>query len=282
MNKILIIGANGQLGTALQNEFPKALTADVKTLDITNEKSVNAYPWKNVDIIINAAAFTNVDGAETPQGRISAWQVNATAVANLAKIATTHNIILVHISSDYVFDGSKKNYNEAASFSPLSVYGASKAAGDLSASVTPKHYIIRTSWVIGNGNNFVRTMHDLAQKNIKPSVVNDQIGRLTFTPDLAAAIKHLLETEQSYGTYNCTNSGPSKSWAEIAKKVYELSGKNPNDITPISTSEYYAGKTDIAPRPHYSTLDLDKITKTGFVAPDWQDRLNKYIKEELQ
>lgn len=282
MNKILIIGANGQLGTALQNEFPKALTADVNTLDITNEKSVNAYPWKNVDIIINAAAFTNVDGAETPQGRISAWQVNATAVANLAKIATTHNIILVHISSDYVFDGSKKNYNEAASFSPLSVYGASKAAGDLSASVTPKHYIIRTSWVIGNGNNFVRTMHDLAQKNIKPSVVNDQIGRLTFTPDLAAAIKHLLETEQSYGTYNCTNSGPSKSWAEIAKKVYELSGKNPNDITPISTNEYYAGKTDIAPRPHYSTLDLDKITKTGFVAPDWQDRLNKYIKEELQ
>lgn len=282
MNKILIIGANGQLGTALQNEFPKALTADVNTLDITNEKSVNAYPWKNVDIIINAAAFTNVDGAETPQGRISAWQVNATAVANLAKIATTHNIILVHISSDYVFDGSKKNYNEAASFSPLSVYGASKAAGDLSASVTPKHYIIRTSWVIGNGNNFVRTMHDLAQKNIKPSVVNDQIGRLTFTPDLAAVIKHLLETEQSYGTYNCTNSGPSKSWAEIAKKVYELSGKNPNDITPISTNEYYAGKTDIAPRPHYSTLDLDKITKTGFVAPDWQDRLNKYIKEELQ
>ena len=282
MNKILIIGANGQLGTALQNEFPKALTADVKTLDITNEKSVNAYPWKNVDIIINAAAFTNVDGAETPQGRISAWQVNATAVANLAKIATTHNITLVHISSDYVFDGSKKNYNEAASFSPLSVYGASKAAGDLSASVTPKHYIIRTSWVIGNGNNFVRTMHDLAQKNIKPSVVNDQIGRLTFTPDLAAVIKHLLETEQSYGTYNCTNSGPSKSWAEIAKKVYELSGKNPNDITPISTNEYYAGKTDIAPRPHYSTLDLDKITKTGFVASDWQDRLNKYIKEELQ
>ena len=282
MNKILIIGANGQLGTALQNEFPKALTADVNTLDITNEKSVNAYPWKNVDIIINAAAFTNVDGAETPQGRISAWQVNATAVANLAKIATTHNIILVHISSDYVFDGSKKNYNEAASFSPLSVYGASKAAGDLSASVTPKHYIIRTSWVIGNGNNFVRTMHDLAQKNIKPSVVNDQIGRLTFTPDLAAVIKHLLETEQSYGTYNCTNSGPSKSWAEIAKKVYELSGKNPNDITPISTNEYYAGKTDIAPRPHYSTLDLDKIIKTGFVAPDWQDRLNKYIKEELQ
>ena len=282
MNKILIIGANGQLGTALQNEFPKALTADVKTLDITNEKSVNAYPWKNVDIIINAAAFTNVDGAETPQGRISAWQVNATAVANLAKIATTHNIILVHISSDYVFDGSKKNYNEAASFSPLSVYGASKAAGDSAASVAPKHYIIRTSWVIGNGNNFVRTMHDLAQKNIKPSVVNDQIGRLTFTPDLAAVIKHLLETKQSYGTYNCTNSGPSKSWAEIAKKVYELSGKSPNDITPISTNEYYAGKTDIAPRPHYSTLDLDKITKTGFVAPDWQDRLNKYIKEELQ
>ena len=246
MNKILIIGANGQLGTALQNEFPKALTADVKTLDITNEKSVNAYPWKNVDIIINAAAFTNVDGAETPQGRISAWQVNATAVANLAKIATTHNITLVHISSDYVFDGSQKSYDEAAAFSPLSVYGASKAAGDLSASVTPKHYIIRTSWVIGNGNNFVRTMHDLAQKNIKPSVVNDQIGRLTFTPDLAAVIKHLLETEQSYGTYNCTNSGPSKSWAEIAKKVYELSGKNPNDITPISTSKYYADKPNIA------------------------------------
>ena len=279
MNKILIIGANGQLGTALQNEFPKALTTDVKTLDITNEKSVNAYPWKNVDIIINAAAFTNVDGAETPQGRISAWQVNATAVANLAKIATTHNIILVHISSDYVFDGSKKNYNEAASFSPLSVYGASKAAGDLSASVTPKHYIIRTSWVIGNGNNFVRTIHDLAQKNIKPSVVNDQVGRLTFTPDLAAAIKHLIKTEQPFGIYNFTNSGPSKSWAEIAKEVYDLSGKNPDDVTPVSTKEYNQGKTGIAPRPQNSTLDLTKIENTGFTVLDWQDRLRSYLQQ---
>ena len=282
MNNILIIGANGQLGSALQKEFPQAQTADVKTLDIADQKSVLNYNWQNIKVIINAAAYTNVDAAETPEGRIDAWRVNAIAVANLAKIAITHDITLVHISSDYVFDGSKNIYKEDNTFSPLSVYGQSKAAGDLSASVAPKHFIIRTSWVIGNSNNFVRTMHNLAQKGIKPSVVNDQVGRLTFTPDLAAAIKHLIKTNQPFGTYNFTNSGIAKSWAEIAKEVYELSGKNPDDVTPISTEEYNQGKTGIAPRPQNSTLDLTKIENTGFTNRDWQDRLKKYIKEELQ
>src|SRR5690606_38708788 len=150
--------------------------------------------------------------------------------------------------SDYVFDGTANPHTEDESFSPLSVYGASKAAGDIAAASTPKHYILRTSWVIGEGKNFVLTMKSLAERGVKPSVVNDQIGRLTFTSDLAAAIKHLLDTNPEYGTYNLTNSGEPASWADIAALVYEHTGHNPDDVTGVTTAEYYAGKDNIAPR----------------------------------
>lgn len=278
--RIFITGSNGQLGTALRKRYPEARFADIADLDITNRDSVAKFDWSSIEIIINAAAFTNVDGAETQEGRIAAWQVNASALAHLSHVATEQNITLVHLSSDYVFDGSRKTHKEDEAFSPLNVYGSSKAAGDLLVATIPKHYILRTSWVIGEGKNFVSTMLGLAQKNISPSVVNDQIGRLTFTSELVRAIDHLLESRCSYGTYNITNDGNSISWADIASITFKSIGRNDLTVTGVSTEEYYLGKKDIAPRPLQSTLDLSKIHSTGFESRDWNADLLEYIHKE--
>lgn len=275
--KVLIVGANGQLGHAFQALYPDAECVDRDTLDISSNEIFTARRWRDYGIILNAAAYTAVDLAETPDGRKDAWSANAVAVANLARIASEHNITLVHISSDYVFDGSQPEHTEDELFSPLSVYGESKAAGDIAAATTPRHYIARTSWVIGDGNNFVRTMQSLAEKGVTPSVVDDQIGRLTFTADLAAGIKHLLDSNAPFGTYNITNSGDSVSWAEIAKRVYKLLGYDPDDVTGVSTKEYYQDKEDIAPRPLQSTLNIDKIQNVGFTPRPWDEALQKYI-----
>lgn len=276
-SNIVIIGAKGQLGTALQNLYPQAIAVDSDKLDITDKDQVLAFDWEGVNTILNAAAYTAVDAAETPEGREAAWAVNAVAVRNLAEVANRYGITLVHISSDYVFDGSVRVHTESEPFSPLGVYAQSKAAGDIACSLAPKHYIIRTSWVIGQGNNFVKTMWLLADKGVKPSVVNDQIGRLTFTSTLAAGIKHLLDSSAPYGTYNLSNTGGSVSWADIAKKVYTLSGHASDDVTGVTTNEYYAGKEDISPRPLHSTLNLSKIESVGFIPSSWEDELNAYI-----
>ena len=191
-SRFFIIGANGQLGIALRKKYPKAQFADKTELDITDRQSVESFDWSGISTILNTAAFTNVDGAETPEGRVAAWKVNASAVANLTRICRAHDITLVHISSDYVFDGTREPHFESEDLSPLSVYGASKAAGDLLVEQLDKFYLLRTTWVIGEGKNFVRTMLGLAEKNISPTVVNDQVGRLTFTSELGRIIDHLL------------------------------------------------------------------------------------------
>src|SRR5690606_6732698 len=146
---------------------------------------------------------------------------NATAPAALARIATEHGITLVHVSSDYVFDGSSdRPYRVDDPLSPLGVYGQSKAAGDVAVTTAPRHYLLRSSWVIGDGANFVRTMASLAERGIDPRVVGDQTGRLTFADDIACGIRHLLETAAPYGTYNLTGSGPAQTWADIARDVF--------------------------------------------------------------
>ena len=277
--EIFIVGANGQLGTALRQQYPNAKFADVGELDITNATSVAAYDWSSIKVILNAAAYTNVDGAETPEGRMAAWKVNAEAVANLARTATALDLLLVHISSDYVFDGSRDFHAEYEPFSPLSVYGASKAAGDIAMSLVPRQYLIRTSWVIGDGKNFVRTMLDLGKRDINPTVVADQVGRLTFVSELVRAIDHLLATEGAYGVYNVSNSGVSASWADITRAIYAIAGL-PNTVTDTSTVDYYAGKAGIAPRPLRSTLDLTKLQASGFASRDWNDDLTDYLQEE--
>jgi dTDP-4-dehydrorhamnose reductase len=279
-SKFFIVGANGQLGTALKSQYPNAQSADIDELDITNQESVKNFDWSDITHILNAAAYTNVDGAETAEGRVAAWKVNADAVANLAAVTAQHDAVLVHISTDYVFDGTKVPHKEDEPFSPLSVYGASKAAGDIAVSLAPKHYILRTSWVIGEGNNFVRTMLGVAHKGINPTVVADQIGRLTFTSELVRAINHLLTSGAEGGTYNVTNGGKSASWADITRKIYKLAGLE-NTVIDTTTTEYYVGKENIAPRPLQSELDLSKLAATGFASVDWETDLRKYIEKEL-
>lgn len=281
-SKIFIVGANGQLGTALRAQYPEARSADISTLDITNRESVEQFDWSGIEIILNAAAFTNVDGAETAEGRIAAWNVNASAVANLVRVAQKYDITLVHISSDYVFDGTIEPHLETEPLSPLSVYGASKAAGDIAVSLLDKHYIVRTTWVIGEGKNFVRTMLGLAEKGISPTVVADQIGRLTFTGELVRAIDYLLTNGASFGVYNVTNDGPLASWADITRKIFELAGHNELTVTDTTTAEYFAGKDGIAPRPLGSDMSLAKIHAIGFESQDWQKELSNYVKKELQ
>ena len=275
--KIVITGANGQVGRALQKIYPQALALDREQLDITDQKAINEFNWDNTKVIINAAAWTDVDGAENPSNYNLVKTVNVDATRYLATAASQHDLIFVTFSSDYVFDGSQSIHNEDEPFFPLNVYGKTKADGDLAAATATKHYIIRTSWVIGDGRNFVNIMQNLAARGVKPSVVNDQIGRLTFTDTLARGIKHLLETGAPYGTYNLTNEGQPTSWAEIAKIVFEKSGKSPSDIQPVSTAKYFASKPGVAQRPLQSTLDLTKIEKTGFIPEDWRDKLNRLL-----
>lgn len=277
---MFIVGANGQLGTALRAQYPGSRFADVQELDITDQASVEAFDWSGIKVILNAAAFTNVDGAETAEGRLAAWNVNASAVANLARVARANDITLLHISSDYVFDGTKQPHMEDELFSPLSVYGASKAAGDLVVSQLDKHYILRTTWVIGEGKNFVRTMLGLAKKGVSPTVVADQVGRLTFTSELVRAIDHLLRTKAPYGTYNVTNDGPLASWADITRQIFTLAGYTELGVTDTTTADYFAGKPGVAPRPLGSDMSLAKLQATGFESRDWQSELKAYIAKE--
>lgn len=277
--KTLVVGADGQLGKALRNLYDGDAAVEFAgraEFDLSSAEAFAARNWKNYSTVINAAAYTAVDAAETADGRAAAWAANVTAVARLARTAVEHDLTLVHVSSDYVFDGSEKIHYEAESLTPLGVYGQTKAAGDAVVSVVPKHYVIRTSWVIGEGNNFVRTMASLAHRRIEPSVVNDQYGRLSFTEDIAAGIKHLLESDADYGTYNLSNDGQPQSWADIAADVYELCGQSRTAVTGVSTEQYFRGK-QAAPRPVNSVLDLSKIKAAGFIAPAAKLRLADYV-----
>ncbi|GAC1383454.1 MAG: bifunctional dTDP-4-dehydrorhamnose 3,5-epimerase family protein/NAD(P)-dependent oxidoreductase [Pseudarthrobacter sp.] len=280
--KILVVGADGQLGKALRELYDGDTTVQFAgrgEFDLSSADSVKNRNWRDYSTIINAAAYTAVDTAELAEGRAAAWAINVTAVASLARAAVEHDLTLVHVSSDYVFDGSRESHDEAEPFTPLGVYGQTKAAGDAVVSVVPRHYIVRTSWVIGEGNNFVRTMASLAGRGVNPAVVNDQTGRLTFTQDIAAFISHLLATEAEFGTYNFTNDGPVKSWADIAMDVYERAGAARSDVTGVTTAEYFEGKT-AAPRPLKSALNLAKAHSTGFHVADADQRLTAYLKAE--
>lgn len=276
--KTLVIGGNGQLGIALRQEFPEADFVSRQEFDVEDPLVFEGYPWHQYSIVINASAFTSVDEAETIEGRRSAWRTNVTGLSHLVQTCLDHDLLLVHVSSDYVFDGTKTTpYTEEDEVSPLGVYAQTKAAGELMVSVLPKHYILRTSWAIGEGQNFVRTMVSLAEKVINPSVVNDQIGRLTFTVDLAQAIGHLLRTRPSFGLYNFSNNGPKSSWAEIAGRVFQLTGHDSSRVTGVSTQQFFEGKTGVAPRPLWSMLDLSKIEATGFIPESWEVRLREYL-----
>lgn len=279
-SKILITGAGGQLGRALQELYPNARATDSKDLDITDEAAMKNFDWGNVEVIINAAAYTNVDGAETEEGRAAAEAVNDKAVGNLAGIATDKDMLLVHISTEYVFDGSHGPHKEDESPSPLSVYGKTKAAGDQKAGTVPRHYIVRTSWVVGDGKNFVRTMLGLGGKGISPAVVADQIGRPTFTNVLAAAIKFLIDNTAEYGIYNVSNEGDPVSWADFTRAIFKEAGYD-LAVSDTTTAEYFADKPQAAKRPLNSLFDLSKIESLGFKPSDWHDDLHEYVNKEM-
>lgn len=276
--KIIILGGNGQVGRALREVYPKAKSLTREELDISDRAAVESFDWSPYDVVINAAAYVNADESETSEGRTKTWKVNAEGPRNLAKVALNNGLQLVHYSSEYVFDGSLKNHSEEESFSPLSVYGQTKAAGDLAVSLVPKHYILRTTWVVGDGHNFPKTMKRLADMRINPKVVNDQFGRLTFASEIARATKHLIDTSAEYGVYNISNSGPVKSWYEIAEDVFEYAGYDRDRVKSVSTEEYAAGKIPFAPRPINSDLDLSKLRRTGFEPKDYEPMLAEYVK----
>lgn len=280
--KTLVLGANGQLGRALRAEFADASHVEFAArgdLDLASANFATARRWRDYDTIINAAAYTAVDVAESPSGRAEAWAVNVGGVAELARVAAANDITLVHVSSDYVFDGTAdRPYAEEDPPAPVGVYGQTKAAGDAVVATVPRHYIVRTSWVIGDGKNFVATMASLAERGIDPKVVDDQIGRLTFTNDLARGIRHLLETDAPPGVYNLTGSGDPLSWADLARQVFDLSGHDPARVTGVTTDEYFATAAGpVAPRPRNSVLGLSRIEATGYVPRDHRDGLREYL-----
>lgn len=285
--RTLVVGGGGQLGRALAARWQGRADVDVvdrDRLDIGEAGSVEAFDFSPYAAIVNAAAHTAVDAAETPEGRRAAWAVNVTGVGRLVEAARQARATLVHVSSDYVFDGTRDSHDEDEPPSPLGVYGQTKAAGDQLVATLPDHYIVRTSWVIGEGANFVRTMASLAERGVDPAVVDDQVGRLTFTEDLAAAIDHLLTVRPEPGVYDVTGGGEALSWAVIAAEVFALTGHDRSRVRPVATADYYAaqGKAEgdgtVAPRPRRSVLDLAKIRATGFEVRDHLQALREYLR----
>ena len=290
--RTLVTGCNGQLGRAVRALAEERGLAgsfdycDIDTFDMSDPDAYSKYDWSLYGTVINCGAYTAVDRAETPEGRVTAWKANATGPALLARTCSEHGITLVHVSSDYVFDGTAEVHTEDEPLSPLSVYGQTKAAGDIAVAGCPRHYIMRSSWVIGEGHNFVKIMRGLSDRVADPednlaqvTVVDDQLGRLTFTRDMAEAIFHVLGTHAPYGTYDCTGSGAVRSWADIARAVFEAANGNGERVVPVSTADYYANAAGpVAPRPVHSALDLSKLEAAGFHMPDWEEELGEYLK----
>ena len=298
--RTLVTGCNGQLGRAVRAlAEERGLSAwfdfcDVDSFDMSDPGAYSEYDWPLYGTVINCGAYTAVDGAETPEGRAAAWRANAMGPALLSRTCAEHGIALVHVSSDYVFDGTAEVHDEDEPFSPLSVYGQTKAAGDIAVAGCPRHYIVRSSWVVGDGRNFVGTMKGLSDRCADPgdaldrvTVVDDQLGRLTFTRDMAEGILWLLgyregDVEPSspapHGAYNLTGSGPVESWAQIAARVFDLANGNGGAVAPVSTAEYYASAGGpVAPRPEHSALDLSKIRAAGYAPRDWTESLSEYL-----
>lgn len=281
----VVLGASGQLGRALRSQLgdsPSVRFLSREDLDLSVSGSVGAFDWSGVGTVINAAAFTAVDDAETTDGRRDAWQVNATSVRDLARACIEHDMTLVTVSSDYVFDGTATSHPEDEQYSPLGVYGQTKAAGELAASMAPKHYILRTSWVIGEGKNFVRTMSRLALAGASPSVVNDQVGVLTFADDLAGAILHILSEQPAYGVYNVTSGGDPTTWFRVAEEVFDVVAGRGDAVMGVSTATYLESSPPnraVAPRPLHSVLPTHKLLSTGFEA-DTLTNLTDYLGAE--
>ncbi|MBD3248800.1 dTDP-4-dehydrorhamnose reductase [Candidatus Woesearchaeota archaeon] len=268
--KILIIGSKGMLGTDIVSEISKTenevIGWDISDIDITKEEDMSKIEKESPSIIINCAAYTDVDKAEEERERCCS--INVTGVKNLVDICKKLNIPLIQISTDYVFNGEKEGYDEDNKKNPINSYGQTKAEGeDLIIDNLKKYYIIRTAWLFGkNGKNFVETMLKLFKEKEEIKVVDDQVGCPTYTKDLAKAIINLIEKD--YGIYHITNSGKC-SWFEFAEEIKRLTTSN-CIIHPCKTKEFPRP----AKRPKFSILNNNKIENLQ----DWKDSLQEYLK----
>lgn len=291
MTKILITGGYGQLGTALRQIMSneEILSTDTDTMDIINTAQIECvFTDFKPEFIVHGAAYTNVDGCE--ENPELAEKVNAIGTQNLVEACAKIGIPMIYISTDYVFDGTATQpIPEEATPNPLSVYGKTKLAGEKAVLSLPSGYVLRTSWVYGEGKNFVRTMLSLSEKMDEIKVVNDQFGRPTYALDLARAIYNVI----SYGVipghkpgthpilpdiYNVTGDGDIISWADFAAEIFKIAGKS-TKVIGITTREYLFDNQDrkIAPRPMYSALNLEKSHKAKIFTQDWSVALRQYL-----
>ena len=278
--KILITGAKGMLAKAVINQFKnenELVLTDVEDLDITNEKATSEFVKKiKPNYIINCAAYTAVDKAE--EDTELAQKVNAMGPKNLAKAAKESDAILVHISTDYVFNGDldvQKAYIEDDIIDPVTVYGKTKAEGeDLIKENCEKNYIFRTAWLYGDGNNFVRTMLKLGKEKEEINVVADQHGSPTYAVDLANIIYQAINKKIPFGTYHSTNIGFT-TWYDFTKDIFELAGINCK-VNPVTSEQFIRP----AKRPKNSKLSKDKLISEGIFIPEYKDGLQRYLKSE--
>ncbi len=280
--KILVTGANGQLGNELRNvleaKIPgNTLYTDIAELDLTNAEAVMTFVKLNeVSHIVNCAAYTAVDKAE--EQKLECAAININAVQNLANAADAVGAKIIHISTDYVFDGTAyRPYKESDKVNPISQYGTTKRKGETALlALAPDSIIIRTSWLYSPyGNNFVKTMLRLGMERPEIKVVCDQIGTPTYALDLAKAIyKVLISHQWVEGIFHFSNEGAC-SWYDFTKAIHRIAGIENCEVSPIPTEEYPTAAT----RPYYSILDKSRIKATyGVEVPYWQDSLIECIK----
>lgn len=279
--KILITGANGMLAKAVRNELKneELILTDVEDLDITNMEAVRKFVEEvKPEYIINCAAYTAVDKAEEQEE--IARKVNAQGPKNLAIVANEENITLIHISTDYVFGGDKsveEDYAENDIKNPNTVYGITKLEGEQYITDSCfKHYIFRTAWLYGDGNNFVRTMIGLGKEKESLNVVSDQHGSPTYAVDLASIIHQAMEKQIPYGIYHATNIGYT-TWYEFTQKIFKKAGIECK-LNPVTTQEFPRP----AKRPNNSKLSKEKLINADVEIPSYEDALERYLKIELK
>ncbi len=275
--KILVTGANGQLGREMRNvleaQLPgQTIYTDIDTLDLTDPKAIERQVVANdITHIVNCAAYTAVDRAEEEKLQCSA--VNVDAVKNIARVADANGVKVVHVSTDYVFDGkAHRPYSESDKVNPASQYGTTKRAGETALlALAPESVIIRTAWLYSPyGHNFVKTILNNEDDTAPLRVVADQIGTPTYAADLARAIVKILRSQQWVeGIFHYTDNGVA-SWYDFAKAILDLSGHHDKVVIPIPTTDYPTAAT----RPYYSVLDKQRIAATYDVdIPYWRDSL---------
>ena len=284
--KILITGANGMLANSVKRRLAKGnelICTDVSELDITDLDAVKKMISEvKPEYIINCAAYTAVDKAEDNYDL--AEKINGDGPKNLAIAGKENGAVLIHISTDYVFDGDldvSKAYVEDDEVGPVTVYGKTKLHGEQGVQEnTDKYYIFRTAWLYGEGNNFVRTMLKLGPTKDELNVVSDQHGSPTYAEDLANIIAEAIEKKIPYGIYHTTNQ-EFTTWYEFTKRIFELANINCK-VNPVSTEKYIEiMKIKQAKRPKNSQLSKDKILAQGINIPTWEDGLKRYLEVEL-